>query len=252
MASKTVHLHLIRHGYSCANAVKASNPIPLWNKVAHHLYKDPDLTEFSAGKVAEAAAANPTEFDLVVTSPLLRAIKTGIIYAQRSGLAAVHSTPYLNELTDYIVFDKIGLNQDNNAEVAPLQTEYIKTDPRYQDVTVDASARAANNAIRVQASGVTENYAQLVDYVLGLVCKLPGDEVHVAVVGHSHYFKELVKELEHTPNGTELAVHTLTVDLPVCARQSKDNSFQVTSSEWSTLKARLKESGPEGCSWRWA
>lgn len=253
MAAKTVHLHLIRHGYSCANAVKATNNIPVWNKVAHHLYKDPDLTDFSAAKVAEAAAANPTpRFDLVVTSPLIRAIKTGIIYAQRSNLTKVHSTPYLNELTDYILFDKVGLNKDNNAEVPQLQIQYIKADPRYKNVDVDASARSTVNAIRVQASGVDENYARLVDYVLKLSCGLSRDEVHVAVVGHSHYFKKLVEGLEHTPNGTELAVHTLTVDLPACARGGKDNQFVLKSSEWSALKKELKTSGSEGCARRWA
>lgn len=250
--SVVVNLHLIRHGYSCANAVKAENGIPIWNLIAHHLYSDPDLTEVSVQKVREAAAANPTRFNLVVTSPLLRAIKTGIIYAQKSGVPTVHSTPWLNELTDWAIADMIGLNQDNTAEAAQLQQAYIQADSEFAGTRVDASARAATNAMPVKASQVEENYAELVSHVVRKVCGMGKSKVDVAVVGHSHYFKTLVPGLEHTPNGTELAVHTLTISgPPACSQTPGDNAFRVTSSEWKVLKQELKESGSEGCSRRW-
>jgi len=251
MPTKTVHLHLIRHGYSCANAVKATNDIPIWNLIAHHLYSDPDLTEVSVDKVRDAAAANKTKFDLVVTSPLLRAIKTGAIYARHNRLDTVYSTPYLNELTDYPIAAYVGLNQDNTAEAAQLQKAYIENDRDYNGITIDTSARGVANAIPVQVGQVNANYAALVDHVVGMVCGLRKSEVHVAVVGHSHYFKKLVDGLEHTPNGTELAVYTLTVNTGrTCAHS--DEPFRVTSSEWGDLKRTLKESGTEGCARRWA
>lgn len=97
---KRVNIYYIRHGYSCANIVKTQNQN---KKIArsHTFYKDPELSTIGikhTQSAKEFIEDSKVKFDIIASSPLLRAIQTAnILFKDQIIEDGLYIFPYVLE-----------------------------------------------------------------------------------------------------------------------------------------------------------
>lgn len=181
-----IKLYLIRHGLSCCNVMH--HPKLKHMAIVNAFHKDPYLTKkgeeqsIKAGKYIENKIPNP---DIVITSPLIRAMETGLCMFPNN---KIHVAPYICE-------------KRPNAENLPYKWKTQKQ--RLEDIDIKLNRISHREKI----DGLTKsNFPSFIDHLLQ---QYNVENKNICIVTHSLLMMEILNLKTRMNNN---AVYEVIVD----------------------------------------
>lgn len=223
MKSVTVNLNWIRHGFSCANRLRAiASEKKSYFDVAKGAYisDDPVLTDKGveqAKKLNTFVKTNKSTFDALVCSNMKRTMETALYAFNGTSIKTLYVVPFISEMRPIYAF---GLDKEN----IPLGSDHMEAYYKKLNETEKFSITVDFSILRYfeqNFKNIGPNYENFIKLALPqVIAKLPvKDTYSVAIASHHLFIKDHINknpELEQKiadVNNTEMWKESVTIDI---------------------------------------
>lgn len=237
MTEITIYIDWIRHGFSCANAIKQKGHVGVKNILknlvsekkigdSRSIYApNSRLTDFG---IEQAETVNKIynnrikNYDLICSSELTRAVETAMILAKNTKIEKIYMIPYVSEQRSKISL-KFSLDADNQARDPEIIKKEVET--KFQDNNNDKYPKIdlsiMEKFIKYDPKNKTTPDLKLfitkvLPEIKELLVKSNNKQVfHIAIISHRKFIEKIFKTyvpLLH-PNVNNLYINTMYVKI---------------------------------------